>query len=80
MSHTDPAPIRTDYSVEGMTCSHCVASVTAEVGAIDGVDDVTVELDAGGTSRVTVVSAAPVAADAVRAAVMEAGYTLADAP
>ena len=32
----------TDYTVTGMTCGHCVAAVTEEVSAIDGVTDVTV--------------------------------------
>ncbi|MEO7015087.1 MAG: cation transporter [Leifsonia sp.] len=66
----------TDYLVAGMTCSHCVASVTEELEALDGVDAVTVELNAGGTSTVTVSSAAPLDTDAVRAAIDEAGYSL----
>ena len=65
------------YSVTGMTCSHCVAAVTEEISRIDGVDTVAVDLNAGGDSRVTVTSAAPLPLDAVRAAVDEAGYTLA---
>ncbi|MCZ4068817.1 heavy-metal-associated domain-containing protein [Microbacterium sp. H37-C3] len=62
--------------VSGMTCSHCVSSVTEELTAIDGVENVSVELNAGGTSRVTIHSAAPVDVQAVQAAVEEAGYTL----
>jgi copper chaperone len=65
------------YLVEGMTCSHCVASVTEELSGIAGVEDVTVDLRVGGASVVTVASAAPLAEDQVRAAVEEAGYTLA---
>ena len=48
----------TTYDVVGMTCAHCVQAVTDEVSAIPGVRDVGVELVAGGTSVVTVVSAA----------------------
>jgi copper chaperone CopZ len=59
-----------------MTCSHCVASVTKELEALHGVEAVSVELNAGGTSKVTVSSAAPLDADAVRAAIDEAGYSL----
>lgn len=59
------------YTVTGMTCSHCVAAVTEEVSAIDGVTDVDVHLETG---RLTVTSAADIGADAVRAAVDEAGY------
>ena len=68
-----------EYGVTGMTCGHCVASVTEEVGAIDGVAGVEVVLDAGGTSRVTVRSDAPIDPALVRAAVEEAGYEVVDA-
>lgn len=59
------------FTVSGMTCGHCVSSVTEEVSEVSGVTDVKVELASG---LVTVTSAAPVDADAVRAAVVEAGY------
>ena len=61
------------YTVSGMTCGHCVKSVTEEVGALAGVQHVDVVLETG---LVTVTSAAPLAAEAVEAAVDEAGYTL----
>jgi copper chaperone len=62
------------YTVAGMTCGHCVASVTEEVQEIPGVSDVQVVLETG---ALTVTSAAPVDEAAVRAAVEEAGYRLA---
>lgn len=68
------------YDVTGMTCGHCVTAVTQEISALPGVTDVSIELQAGATSRVTVTSAAPLADDAVRAAVDEAGYELAATP
>lgn len=61
------------YTVSGMTCGHCVSSVTEEISEIDGVSNVQVDLASG---QVTVSSAAPVDPDAVRAAVEEAGYTV----
>jgi copper ion binding protein len=61
------------YTVQGMTCGHCVSSVTEEVSQIDGVQKVDVDLASG---QVTVLSAEPVTEDAVRAAVTEAGYQL----
>ena len=64
----------TTYTVTGMTCSHCVASVTEEVSELPGVTDVQVELETG---RLTVTGDAP--ADAVRGAVQEAGYQLSSA-
>ena len=64
------------YDVTGMTCAHCVQAVTDEVSALPGVRDVDVELVAGSTSVVTVVSAAPLPEQAVRDAIDEAGYEL----
>ncbi|MCY7396714.1 MAG: heavy-metal-associated domain-containing protein [Nocardioides sp.] len=64
----------TTYTVTGMTCGHCVASVTEEVHEIPGVTGVAVDL---GSGRVTVTSDEPVSDDAVQSAVEEAGYQLA---
>jgi copper chaperone len=61
------------YAVVGMTCEHCVRSVTEEVSQVPGVTGVDVDL-AGGS--VTVTGAADGAA--VRAAVAEAGYQVVD--
>jgi copper chaperone len=68
--------IREHYLVDGMTCGHCVSSVTEEISALDGVDTVSVDLNAGGTSRIMVVSSAPVLVADIRAAVASAGYAL----
>ena len=62
------------YTVTGMTCSHCVASVSSEVQRIPGVTAVQVDLPSG---SVTVTSEQPVDDAAVAAAVDEAGYELA---
>jgi copper ion binding protein len=61
------------YTVAGMTCSHCVNAVGAEVGRLPGVTDVRVDL---ATGSVTVTSEQALEDDAVRAAVDEAGYEL----
>ena len=61
------------YRVDGMTCAHCVSAVTSELTAVDGVQDVSVDLAAGGTSTVSVTSAAPLTDDQVAAALDEAG-------
>lgn len=71
--------IREHYQVNGMTCGHCVSSVTEELSGLEGVQSVSVDLNAGGTSRVMVVSSKPIPAEAVRAAVSEAGYDLVNA-
>lgn len=61
------------YTVSGMTCAHCVNSVTEEISELDGVTSVTVDLPTG---AVTVTSTAPLDLSAVEAAVDEAGYRL----
>ncbi|WP_309067532.1 cation transporter [Microbacterium sp.] len=66
----------TTLLVDGMTCAHCVSSVTEELSAVPGVEEVSVALTAGGTSTVTVRSAGPVDDAALRAAVAEAGYAI----
>ncbi|HRW36717.1 MAG: heavy-metal-associated domain-containing protein [Acidimicrobiales bacterium] len=61
------------YAVSGMSCQHCADAVTAELGRLPGVEQVTVDL---ATGSVQVDSRAPLALDDVRAAVDEAGYDL----
>lgn len=63
--------------VQGMTCAHCVRSVDEELRALPGVTDVHVDLVSGATSQVTITSDAPLAADDVDAAIVEAGYAVA---
>lgn len=64
------------FEVAGMTCGHCVASVTEELSALGGVDQVAVDLVAGASSTVTVSADRALTRDEVRAAVEDAGYTL----
>jgi copper chaperone CopZ len=65
--------VTTAFKVTGMSCEHCVNAVTSELGALDGVCAVAVDLVPAGVSLVTVTAAAPLAEDAVRAALDEAG-------
>jgi len=67
----------TTYSVNGMTCGHCTAAVTEELTKLDGVTEVKIDLNAGGTSAVHVTSSTALDEAAVREAVDEAGYELA---
>ena len=62
-----------DYTVQGMTCAHCVASVREEVSEVAGVDAVDVDLASGHMT----VTGSGFDDDAVRAAVAEAGYEVA---
>ena len=65
-----------EIGVDGMTCSHCVASVREELSELEGVESVDVILKNGGTSRVTIHSSAPLPTTSVRAAIEDAGYRL----
>ncbi len=66
--------METVYTVSGMTCQHCVNAVSEEIGKIDGVAAVAVDL---GSGAVTVTSAGPLPQATVAAAVEEAGYAIA---
>jgi len=61
------------YLVTGMTCEHCVHAVTDELKWIRGVNDVTVTLQPGGHSAVTITSDAPLSSEDVEEALIEAG-------
>ena len=61
------------FTVQGMTCGHCVSSVTEEVQEVPGVESVDVVLETG---SLTVTSSQALDDDAVRVAVEEAGYQL----
>lgn len=80
MSSTESTPtLHEEYLVAGMTCGHCVSAVTEELSALDGVEGVDVDLNAGGVSRVDVTVSRPLASADVEAAIAEAGYSLAGA-
>lgn len=61
------------YKVSGMSCGHCEGAVSGEISEIDGVSSVKAVASSG---EVTVVSAAALDEEAVRAAVDEAGFEL----
>ena len=74
LSAAPSSQVSQEVLVSGMTCAHCVSSVTEELGEIDGVEAVEVDLNVGGLSRVTVHSSGPIDDAALTAAVEEAGY------
>lgn len=65
-----------ELAVNGMTCGHCVKSVTEELEDVEGVNHVEVILKSGQTSKVTVFTNSGVDDDALREAVSEAGFEL----
>ena len=64
-----------NFTVTGMTCGHCVQSVTEEVSGLPGVTDVKVTLENGGLE---ITSDAALEKAVVVAAVADAGYTVAE--
>ncbi|WP_200304678.1 heavy-metal-associated domain-containing protein [Streptomyces adelaidensis] len=62
------------FTVSGLSCGHCAASVTEEVVAVAGITEVDVDVRAG----LVVVRGETVDDAAVRAAITEAGYEVAE--
>lgn len=68
------SPTTTIISVSGMTCGHCVSAVSEELEAIEGVEEVKVDLNAGGISTVTISANKELSPTDIGEAVAEAGY------
>ena len=66
-----------ELSVRGMTCEHCVRAVTEEIASLAGVTEVSVDLQPGAQSRVTVIADPMPSTSDLAAAVAAAGYELA---
>jgi copper chaperone CopZ len=65
------------FTVEGMTCGHCVAAVREELEQLPGVTSVQVELETG---AVVLDGTEPLTTEVLAAAVDEAGYRLVEVP
>ena len=61
------------YTVQGMTCGHCVDAITGEVTKLAGVGKVDVDL----AGRTVAVTGDQLDDAAIRAAIDEAGYAVA---
>ncbi|QOT15212.1 heavy-metal-associated domain-containing protein [Paenarthrobacter sp. YJN-5] len=68
--------IQTNVNVSGMTCGHCVSSVSEELEALNGVEEVSVDLNPGGLSTVTITSTSELSPAEIGEAVAEAGYVV----
>ena len=67
----------TDFGVTGLTCNHCVMTVSRAAALVPGVTGVTIDLVPNGQSTLHIDSDAPVDADAIDTAISDAGYELA---
>ncbi|WP_458780375.1 heavy-metal-associated domain-containing protein [Arthrobacter sp. D3-16] len=63
-----------EFTIEGLTCGHCVQTVEEAVSSLEGVESASVELVPGGRSRLVVSGQGN--SVAVRAAVTSAGYSV----
>jgi copper chaperone len=63
-------PEELTYIVPGMSCSHCEAAITGEVGRVTGVSAVDVDLE----SKCVTVRGARLEDASLREAIAEAGY------
>jgi copper chaperone len=64
------ATVTRTYEVAGMSCEHCVRAVREEVGEVDGVTGVAVDLSSG----TVMVQGTAFTDSAIEQAVAEAGY------
>ena len=68
----------TVVGVTGMTCSHCVSSVSGMLSDLPGVASVDIDLRPDAVSFVTIDAEGPLDRERIREAVSAAGYTLTD--
>jgi copper chaperone len=61
--------------VKGMSCQHCVASVTKTLSEIEGITDVQVDLDKG---EATFSEQSPVAEQSIKDAITKIGFEVVD--
>ncbi|PRA04482.1 metal-binding protein [Arthrobacter sp. MYb229] len=71
-----PIISQTELKISGMTCGHCVSSVTEELNEIPEVQNVEIILDAKGISTAILSTSGAVEQEIIRNAIEEAGYTL----
>jgi copper chaperone len=63
------------YGVPGVSCEHCRTAITGEVAAVEGVESVDVDL----VAKIVTVRGDGLDDSALRAAIDEAGYDVAEA-
>lgn len=61
------------YTVPGMSCGHCESAVKGGVSAVEGVENVDVDLD----TKLVTVTGTNLSDEALRAAIDDAGYDIA---
>ncbi|MFQ6043502.1 MAG: heavy-metal-associated domain-containing protein [Candidatus Poribacteria bacterium] len=66
------AKVKTTLKVEGMTCEHCVGTVTKALQELDGVKKAKVNLKKG--EALVTYDSEKIAADVLTKAVIDAGY------
>ena len=75
VSESEEKTMKTTLSIEGMMCGHCQATVEKALKGIAGVSEVVVSLE---DKNAVVTAEESVSADALKAAVVDAGYEVTD--
>lgn len=70
MGYTNRMSETVTYAVPALHCAHCERAVAEEVGAVAGVESVSVDLD----TKLVTVRGSNLVDDELRAAIEEAGY------
>jgi copper chaperone len=65
----------TTIKVKGMSCQHCVASVTKALSAIDGISDVQVNLEKG---TAVIQEDGPINPETIKKAIAATGFEVVD--
>ena len=71
VSESEEQTMKTTLSIEGMMCGHCQATVEKALKGVPGVSEVVVSLE---DKNAVVTAEESVSADALKAAVVDAGY------
>lgn len=70
--------MKTTVNVTGMTCEHCVASVTEELEELPEVTEVSVDLKEDAASPVTITHTGELSPEQIEQAISAAGYATED--
>lgn len=68
------------YAVTGLSCTSCVDAITKRLTAVDGVQDVTIELNSGGESIVSITSHPLIDEVVAREVIDDAGFDVVGLP
>lgn len=69
-----------NYAVSGLSCQSCVDAIAKKLTDVDGIDDVTITLNSGGESIVSIASQRTIDDALAREVIDDAGFDVVGAP